>query len=134
MFYQQRRSVCLYLAVIMAFCGILAGFDQFEPSFAMSTASDDVRVEQSIASLSEKLLCTSETKGSSDIVRSLEKNHQVSKRTLFLCAFCFCRRLVSLTQTKQSRITPCLLLWRPSRSTYIVPTAKNAAHFSKHII
>ena len=79
MFYQQRRSVCLYLAVIMAFCGILAGFDQFEPSFAMSTASDDVRVEQSIASLSEKLLCTSETKGSSDIVRSLEKNHQVLK-------------------------------------------------------
>ena len=79
MFYQQRRSVCLYLAVIMAFCGILAGFDQFEPSFAMSTASDDVRVEQSITSLSEKLLCTSETKGSSDIVRSLEKNHQVLK-------------------------------------------------------
>ena len=73
MFYQQRRSVCLYLAVIMTFCGILAGFDQFEPSFAMSTASDDVRVEQSIACLSEKLLC------SSDIVRSLEKNHQVLK-------------------------------------------------------
>lgn len=79
MFYRQRRSVCLYLAVIMAFCGILAGFDQFEPSFAMSAASDDVRVEQSITSLSEKLLCTSETKGSGDIVRSLEKNHQVLK-------------------------------------------------------
>lgn len=79
MFYRQRRSVCLYLAVIMAFCGILAGFDQFEPSFVTGSASDDVRVEQSITSLSEKLLCTSETKGSSDIVRSFEKNLQVSK-------------------------------------------------------